>query len=568
MSPEHSNAKKAHAGLHSTPQHTAAEGQKSRHGNNPVCTSSKTASPQPDQATAHEQMSASATNGSHNRQLARGTAVGRSSPAQPSSAPPNSYLARLGRAAQSMPAARSCNPAAADVHSSSPGPAARSGNAGANRPSSPSHSPAAKSGTASHAAYASAAPRQNQSLHDSHVRGSQSPKQAAARQTSSSSSPLHGRLSQSMSVGPNFVQTLRDWGLGPRTSAPLTQPMWQPYQRHVTPERDSARQGLARKALAQKALALQKLSSSTNSGLVSDYDQNRSARRTSGSPQTVQTADTAKTRNSSSNPQRSNRVPWDSAVRDKSDAVGRPTEGVAGRNPNSYDITSDTLSAPVALKPRVGQLWGRSASPSHAKHMTIRPFSASQSHVGLMPERPSSASVPHDRHKAPQPSSASEFSNREMRTSQHQHGRDAAAQAGPKPFRAGQLATAALQTKQAAWEHTRTQKLPSLLSQVTELLHCNSESLLLVPERSATELMYAASPQLGQYVPPAAARLTRGLDSEEESAQYGTTAVAMPAQDSVLSEPESASGITPQYSPPAIRHASVFSFVFNIRTAR
>ena len=69
----------------------------------------------------------------------------------------------------------------------------------------------------------------------------------------------------------------------------------------------------------------------------------------------------------------------------------------------------------------------------------------------------------------------------------------------PRPIRAGQQALAALLSKQAAWEQTRSSSLPPVMSQITSLLHRKSESVHSPPARSAQELI-SANPELGQLV--------------------------------------------------------------------
>lgn len=425
----------------------------------------------PYQATSAEQKLRGAMSTDRKQQSMHGMAVGLSSSSPARSASPNRYLARLGHAAQSSSAAKSGNAVAA-----------------AHRPAS-----AAKLGNV---VPVSSAPGRHQPSHGSHVRAAAagSSPHDVVRKSSSSGSPSQGRLVQAASAQPNFIRTLRDWGLGPRKSAPLTQPMWQPYDRHVTPERDSARQGRARKALAQKALALQKLSNSADGVRLTSSGRSQSTNTRVRFPTPVLMHSSTEVVHPATIPRNvhsGSKIPWDSSVQDRTASRSRPAEGPAeDENPNSPDILQATLFTPVALKPSLpGQRRSRSSSPSHVRD---------------------SFGIP-------------ALDKEEKKSKQ---GKGAPRQASARPYRAGQLATAALQTKQAAWEHTRTHSLPSLLSQVTELLHCNSEPLLLLPERSATELMYAASPQLGQSVGQPSTAVACQMNPEEEVTQDVATAAA------------------------------------------
>ena len=104
-----------------------------------------------------------------------------------------------------------------------------------------------------------------------------------------------------------------------------------------------------------------------------------------------------------------------------------------------------------------------------------------------------------------------------------------ASPAQPQPIRAGQQAIAALLDKQAAWEVTRSTSLPPVLSEITALLRCNSESILTPPARTATELAVAADPQLGQDAWESATAVVVH-DSERQQAPFlDTTAVAATA---------------------------------------
>ena len=411
------------------------------------------------------------------------------------SASPNSCLAKSGRAAS---------------HSS---PAAKLGYTAALRSSSPSR--VRQQPRSSHVIRSGAEP----ALHDT----------AAARKGQASSSAAGPVQDKAKAAQPSFIQTLRDWGLGPTSSGPLTQPMWQPYNRHVTPDRDSSRSALARRALAEKAQALQRLNESSaaglSSGLAARTQQPRVKLSTHQAHSPAQTREVRHPEN------------WDSTVRGSiaawsdnvplschqrisgrrsahdshthnrpaptSRSVGGPASVANTGNNNIAECQSPTnhgtqgaLLHPCPLKPSVGRLWGRSSSPT-----------ASQLKVSQSPVSPPSG---------------------EMKKTQN---RAMSVQSGAKPYRAGQLASAALQTKQDAWEHTRMHRLPSLLSQVTELLCCNSEPVLLVPERSATELMCAAAPQLGQQTPLPATAAGWGSHPAEHLVEEGTTAAALHAAE-------------------------------------
>ena len=382
---------------------------------------------------------------------------------QPRSASPNSYLANSGRAAAAQPSS-----------------AAKSGNAVPPRSSS-----APRAGLSS----------RNRGMSAAQVQATQHGKVAAGkgRLSSSAGSPKQGKAAEAREAQPSFIQTLRDWGLGPVESGPLTQPMWQPYIRHVTPERDSARSALARRALAQKALALQSLSVPVAAATSSDSPQHRTLRHRApgsatqaqqlrfSSPHTTDRSSVTEGHGdhsqSSDRHSSGDRTPWNATVRDaslKDVAKGSsPISHVTARdrNPSRQEGARGNPLVPSAFKPSLSQLWSHSSSQQYPSQNPGQPLHPSAPQSGTRRKRSNISSS------------------------------DAMSQPGGRPFRAGQLATAALQTKQAAWEHTRTHSLPSLLSQVTELLHCNSEPLLLVPERSATQLMHAAAPQLGQPAP-------------------------------------------------------------------
>ena len=377
-----------------------------------------------------------------------------SSPLRTRAATSNSYLAKSGHAADvPSSAARSSSPAQA--HSSIDSPAAMSQmKAAAARAGSLGLSPRCSSSTAA-APDRLAAGRSTSLANFDDARMSRPARAGQAK-------PGQAKLPTAESRQSGFIQTLRDWGLGPVSSGPLTQPMWQPYQRHVTPERSSARSALARRALAQKALALQ---GSHSPGLTGAG---------TGAGQQHKHAHPGVDRISVAQP-------WTAA---SSFRHTGPRSQVVDNEPHSPDPSSDPSpgATGTALKPSLGRLWGRSLSPLGTRPQSSKPHLSPPAQAGHSP-------VPQEQVKSGKPKA--------------------------KPIRAGQLATAALQTKQVAWEHTRTHSMPSLLSQVTELLRCNSEPLLLMPERSASELMYAAAPQLGHTAPQPATAV--GWDMEADA---------------------------------------------------
>lgn len=99
-----------------------------------------------------------------------------------------------------------------------------------------------------------------------------------------------------------------------------------------------------------------------------------------------------------------------------------------------------------------------------------------------------------------------------------------AAPSQPQPIRAGQQALAALLSKQAAWEQTRSISLPPVLSQITSLLQHDPAPFPTLPVRSAQELISAA-PQLGQLLPQPATAVERPPDQCEELQPEAAAAV-------------------------------------------
>lgn len=433
-------------------------------------------------------------------------AAKQSLPMQSRSASPNSYLARSGRAAsQSRPAAKSGNTAA--IRSAC--------------------APRIQQPRASHVTRSDAEPPPHG--------------KAAARKGQASSAAAVPVQGKARAAQPSFIQTLRDWGLGPTSSGPLTQPMWQPYNRHVTPERDSSRSALARRALAEKAQALQRLNDSSASGLSSglaartQQPQVKLSTHQAHSPaqawelrqranwdSTGRSSIAAVTdnvplcnhqQNSGSRAARNSCTQDTSASRSRSmerqASVKTPSDDDAAgvQNPSNHD-TQEPVFHPSPLKPSTSRLWGRSSSPAASQHQV------------------SQATVP--------------AASSEKKKTQN---RALPVQSEAKPYRAGHWASAALQTKQDAWEHTRTHRLPSLLSQVTELLRCNSEPLLLAPERSATELMCAAAPQLGQQMPLPATVAARGSYTAGHQVEEVATAGASNADTAEDQEEEDATAV-------------------------
>ncbi len=112
----------------------------------------------------------------------------------------------------------------------------------------------------------------------------------------------------------------------------------------------------------------------------------------------------------------------------------------------------------------------------------------------------------------------------------------------PQPIRAGQQAIAALLTKQAAWEVTRSASLPPVLSEITAILRCNSESIQTPPARTATELAVAADPQLGQAAWESATAVVSDVSEAQRAPSFDTAAVAATAfeEDAVQKLPDGA----------------------------
>lgn len=248
---------------------------------------------------------------------------------------------------------------------------------------------------------------------------------------------------------PTFTQSLRTRSLSPQTqglrgeSVTVNQPVWQKYQRHSTPDRVSARPPPIRRGFHGP--------SRPASGRA--FSKETPAAGPSGLTHVPNQAPSITSR-----PVAKKKLPH----RASADMATAPLQAAPG---------VPWSPAGKALAPRAS----RAGKPLKALFPCSSGKDPSQAQQEGAPATGAGALL-----GQPCPSSA----------------RPAPSQ--PQPIRAGQQALAALLAKQAAWQQTRTTSLPPVLSQITALLRCNPEPILLPPARSAQELMVAADPQLGQ----------------------------------------------------------------------
>lgn len=242
---------------------------------------------------------------------------------------------------------------------------------------------------------------------------------------------------------PSFMQSLRTRSLSPQSQGAeckakaVSQPVWQKYERHATPDRVSARPAPTRRGLQ---------------GM-------------------------------------SRTAPGRHAQQGRASCKEAPEAAPSGLDhvPNQApSVMSQSAKKKIAHRARAN----KRAGPMQAlPGMTWSPAGKALAPRAYQAEKPSK---PH----AQGPSGKVCIEAQQEGTSGIMSG---AMLSQPRPIRAGQQALAALLSKQAAWEQTRSSSLPPVMSQITSLLHRNSESVHSPPARSAQELI-SANPQLGQLV--------------------------------------------------------------------
>ena len=278
---------------------------------------------------------------------------------------------------------------------------------------------------------------------------------------------------------PSFMQSLRTRSLSPQSqgaeckSRAVTQPVWQKYQRHATPDRVSARPAPIRR-----------------------FFQGMSRTAPSAEPQ-----------------------------------HGRALcKQQAEAGPSGLDHVLN--QAPLVM-----------SKPAKKKVLHRAPASMVAGPLQASPGMPWS---PTGRALAPKASQGTKLSqpvvrgpSAKSRSEAQQEGasgmRAGATLSQAQPIRAGQEALAALLSKQAAWERTRSTSLPPVLSEITAMLRCSPEPVHPLPARSAQELI-TADPQLGQLVPQPTTAVGRssgqwqGLQPEANAAVVASDAAAVIAR--------------------------------------
>ena len=315
---------------------------------------------------------------------------------------------------------------------------------------------------------------------------------------------------------PSFMQCLRTHSLSPQTQGSkakaMTKPVWQQYQRHITPDRSLAR------------------------------------------PAPIKRVFQGLSRSASGRHDQQGRAFW----RESPEAAPSGHEHIANEAPA-------IIAQPVKKKATPRTAVKSSADLAQAPHGI--PWSP----AGKGPLTRASQAV-------------TSASSSARRVSQKQvMGYSLGALAGqPRPLRAGQQALAALLTKQAAWEHTRSTSLPPVLSQITALLQCNSEPFQFPPSRSATELVLAADPQLGQQASQPATAVACSDEQRQEmlsAPMLASAEMESAAQPQMLSQhadvagldssqaPSVQPGLKPSSSSHSIKNQHTVSFAEQIRLA-
>ena len=311
---------------------------------------------------------------------------------------------------------------------------------------------------------------------------------------------------------PSFMQSLRTRSLSPQSQGAeckpkaVTQPVWQKYQRHATPDRVSARPDASRRVV-----------------------QGISRTGPSSQPQ-----------------------------------LGRAfCKEPAEAGPSGLDHVPN--QAPLVM-----------SKPAKKKVLHRAPANMVAGPVQAPPGMPWSPAGKALAPKASQGTKPSQLVVRgpstKSRSEAQQEGasgmRAGANLSQPRPIRAGQQALAALLSKQAAWERTRSTSLPPVLSEITAILRCNPEPVHPPPARSAQELR-SADPQLGQLMTQPTTAVGRspsqwqGLQLKTNAAVMASDAVAVAAQphDPETVGPETATAgnsslSAAQIVPPALKPSS------------
>ena len=375
-----------------------------------------------------------------------------SSPRSPS---PNSYLARSGK----------LNPSAAQPRSSSP--LSRPGNVETPRSLIPVHR-------------RSSSPLPHPAA-DGHVTAQSASHGSHGKHAGSRGRPAltwHMALEEVWKVDkakPSFMQSLRTRSLSPQSHASqckskaVTQPVWQKYQRHATPDRVSARRAPIRRVFH---------------GLS----------RTASGPHSQQGRAFCK-EFPEAGPSGLDHVP------NQAPTVMSPP----AKKKMSRRIPANVATDPAAVLP--GIPWspaGKALAPKAS--LAGKPSKS----PGLFPSAKAS--------NEPQQEGTSGMGAGALLSQ-------------PRPIRAGQQALAALLAKQAAWELTIRTSLPPVMSQITALLQCNPGPIQTPPARSAQELVIVAHPQLGQQLVQTATTVGRSPDQWQKSpAVVASDTVAVGAQ--------------------------------------
>ena len=281
---------------------------------------------------------------------------------------------------------------------------------------------------------------------------------------------------------PSFMQSLRTRSLSPESrvtkyqGTAVARPTWQQYERHVTPDRASARPAPIRRVFQGIAR--------TASGMHDQQGRAFCSKLAEAGPSGV------------------NHVP-NQAPTVSSKPVKKKSSVKRLESPAQSAGTSPAVKAwsPAGKAPFTAR-----AAPGKP----LSPAAKGQS-LGLQPFSP----------PAPTSLAGQLEGSCGVRASPAQ----------PQPIRAGQQAIAALLAKQAAWEVTRSTSLPPVLSEITALLRCNSESILTPPARTATELAVAADPQLGQAAWESATAVVIDGSERQRAPLLEATAVAATASE-------------------------------------
>ena len=298
---------------------------------------------------------------------------------------------------------------------------------------------------------------------------------------------------------PSFMQSLRTRSLSPQSQGAkaVTQPVWQKYQRHVTPNRISAKPAPIRRVFQ---------------GI------NRTA---PGPPHRKEALEVG--------PSGLDHVPNQAPV-----VMSKLAEKKVLR------AHANTGAGPLQASP--GMPW----SPA-GKALVPRAFQA---------EKPS----------MPLANGPSGKVRSEATPEGNPGNRAGAILSQPRPIRAGHQALAALLSKQAAWEQTRSISLPPVMSQITAMLQCNFEPVHPPPARSAQELILA-DPQLGQLVSQLTTAAGRspgqrqGLEPEADAAvaASGAAAVEQPRNPEAVEQEAAVEGsrdLSPTKDAPPARKSS------------